>query len=232
MIQPELPYYGNYPTEAFAFDPMRDLKEAQPPLPPVRLAHDLLHRQRRAARQAAGPGNLQTGQAARPRPSGDPPGRRVEHGGELRLPKRPDERVGARKLQVRCALRRARVPEPLRQAGPAPGAAISGAMLPPVTLADARRTRWRGGARSALGRRLPGCRARLADAIIRNAASRPPASIRPATAMTSGPSSTSSLQQGKTYSAQGLFNAFWDVKIQRNHTRRRSACSTGPPPCC
>ena len=27
MIQPELPYYGNYPTEAFAFDPMRDLKE-------------------------------------------------------------------------------------------------------------------------------------------------------------------------------------------------------------
>ncbi len=27
MIQPELPYYGNYPTEAFAFDPIRDLKE-------------------------------------------------------------------------------------------------------------------------------------------------------------------------------------------------------------
>lgn len=27
MIQPELPYYGDYPTEAFAFDPMRDLKE-------------------------------------------------------------------------------------------------------------------------------------------------------------------------------------------------------------
>ena len=27
MIQPELPYYGNYPTEAFAFDPMRDLRE-------------------------------------------------------------------------------------------------------------------------------------------------------------------------------------------------------------
>lgn len=27
MIQPELPYYGDYPTEAFAFDPMRDLEE-------------------------------------------------------------------------------------------------------------------------------------------------------------------------------------------------------------
>ena len=27
MIQPELPYYGDYPTEAFTFDPMRDLKE-------------------------------------------------------------------------------------------------------------------------------------------------------------------------------------------------------------
>ncbi|OGV65377.1 MAG: hypothetical protein A2283_03280, partial [Lentisphaerae bacterium RIFOXYA12_FULL_48_11] len=27
MIQPELPYYGDYPTEAFAFDPIRDLKE-------------------------------------------------------------------------------------------------------------------------------------------------------------------------------------------------------------
>lgn len=27
MVQPELPYYGDYPTEAFTFDPMRDLKE-------------------------------------------------------------------------------------------------------------------------------------------------------------------------------------------------------------
>ena len=27
MIQPELPYYGDYPTEAFTFDPIRDLKE-------------------------------------------------------------------------------------------------------------------------------------------------------------------------------------------------------------
>jgi hypothetical protein len=27
MIQPELPYYGDYPTEAFSFDPMRDLAE-------------------------------------------------------------------------------------------------------------------------------------------------------------------------------------------------------------
>lgn len=27
MIQPELPYYGDYPTEAFAFDPMGDLAE-------------------------------------------------------------------------------------------------------------------------------------------------------------------------------------------------------------
>ena len=27
MIQPELPYYGDYPTEAFTFDPMRDLRE-------------------------------------------------------------------------------------------------------------------------------------------------------------------------------------------------------------
>ena len=27
MIQPELPYYGDYPTEAFAFDPMRDMRE-------------------------------------------------------------------------------------------------------------------------------------------------------------------------------------------------------------
>ncbi len=27
MIQPELPYYGDYPTEAFAFDPIRDLNE-------------------------------------------------------------------------------------------------------------------------------------------------------------------------------------------------------------
>jgi len=27
MIQPELPYYGDYPTEAFIFDPMRDLTE-------------------------------------------------------------------------------------------------------------------------------------------------------------------------------------------------------------
>jgi hypothetical protein len=27
MVQPELPYYGDYPTEAFSFDPMRDLKE-------------------------------------------------------------------------------------------------------------------------------------------------------------------------------------------------------------
>jgi hypothetical protein len=27
MVQPELPYYGDYPTEAFAFDPIRDLKE-------------------------------------------------------------------------------------------------------------------------------------------------------------------------------------------------------------
>jgi len=27
LIQPELPYYGDYPTEAFAFDPIRDLKE-------------------------------------------------------------------------------------------------------------------------------------------------------------------------------------------------------------
>jgi hypothetical protein len=27
MIQPELPYYGDYPTEAFTFDPMRDLSE-------------------------------------------------------------------------------------------------------------------------------------------------------------------------------------------------------------
>lgn len=27
LVQPELPYYGDYPTEAFAFDPIRDLKE-------------------------------------------------------------------------------------------------------------------------------------------------------------------------------------------------------------
>jgi hypothetical protein len=27
LLQPELPYYGDYPTEAFAFDPMRDLEE-------------------------------------------------------------------------------------------------------------------------------------------------------------------------------------------------------------
>jgi beta-galactosidase len=27
LVQPELPYYGDYPTEAFAFDPVRDLKE-------------------------------------------------------------------------------------------------------------------------------------------------------------------------------------------------------------
>lgn len=27
MLQPELPYYGDYPTEAFPFDPMRDVKE-------------------------------------------------------------------------------------------------------------------------------------------------------------------------------------------------------------
>lgn len=27
MVQPELPYYGDYPTEAFAFDPLRDLTE-------------------------------------------------------------------------------------------------------------------------------------------------------------------------------------------------------------
>lgn len=27
LIQPELPYYGDYPTEAFAFDPIRDLTE-------------------------------------------------------------------------------------------------------------------------------------------------------------------------------------------------------------
>ena len=27
MLQPELPYYGDYPTEAFAFDPFRDLTE-------------------------------------------------------------------------------------------------------------------------------------------------------------------------------------------------------------
>ena len=27
MVQPELPYYGDYPTEAFAFDPLRDLAE-------------------------------------------------------------------------------------------------------------------------------------------------------------------------------------------------------------
>ena len=27
MVQPELPYYGDYPTEAFTFDPMRDLTE-------------------------------------------------------------------------------------------------------------------------------------------------------------------------------------------------------------
>ena len=26
-MQPELPYYGDYPTEAFTFDPIRDLKE-------------------------------------------------------------------------------------------------------------------------------------------------------------------------------------------------------------
>ena len=28
MIQPELPDYGDYPTEAFAFDPMRDMRES------------------------------------------------------------------------------------------------------------------------------------------------------------------------------------------------------------
>lgn len=27
MVQPELPYYGDYPTEAFTFDPLRDLSE-------------------------------------------------------------------------------------------------------------------------------------------------------------------------------------------------------------
>lgn len=27
LVQPELPYYGDYPTEAFAFDPIRDLNE-------------------------------------------------------------------------------------------------------------------------------------------------------------------------------------------------------------
>lgn len=27
LVQPELPYYGDYPTEAFAFDPLRDLEE-------------------------------------------------------------------------------------------------------------------------------------------------------------------------------------------------------------
>ena len=26
-MQPELPYYGDYPTEAFSFDPIRDLRE-------------------------------------------------------------------------------------------------------------------------------------------------------------------------------------------------------------
>ncbi|OQW96587.1 MAG: hypothetical protein BWK77_04240, partial [Verrucomicrobia bacterium A1] len=27
LVQPEMPYYGDYPTEAFAFDPLRDLEE-------------------------------------------------------------------------------------------------------------------------------------------------------------------------------------------------------------
>ena len=45
LIQPELPYYGDYPTEAFTFDPDPRLEGTDHALPPLCFAGDLLHGQ-------------------------------------------------------------------------------------------------------------------------------------------------------------------------------------------
>ena len=85
MIQPGLPYYGNLVTEAFSFDPKRELTEL------------IIHYRRHVSLSTYCMGNegnlgspldhepLPAGQAARSDAAGDPPGRRQEHGGQLRL---------------------------------------------------------------------------------------------------------------------------------------------------
>ena len=190
MIQPELPYYGNYPTEAFAFDPMRDLREVN------------RHYRRYVSLTTYCTGN--EGLLGKPLDQKiyrlgkqlDPDRLMIHQDGGLNEASNSDFRSGpmdvwepgsfkcdapfvAHEYLNLCVKQDPRL-EPR----------FSGAWMPPVTLAapTPRSRRRASTARGATPARTPRTRSR---ATIRSTASNPPASIPPATAMTSGPSSTS-----------------------------------------
>ena len=213
MIQPELPYYGDYPTEAFAFDPMRDLAElhahyrryvsfttyctgnegllGQPLDREIyqlakRLDPDRLAIHQDGGRNTAENSDFRNGPVNVWNPGSfkcDAPFVAHEY---LNLSVKQDPRLETR---------------------------FSGAMLPPVTLAT--RDGWL--AAAGLDRRWGDACQDAAHALQRYYQKRGVEAARMDPACDGYDFWTIVdvvVAQGKTYSAQGLFNAFWEPKSQ------------------
>ncbi len=211
MIQPELPYYGDYPTEAFAFDPVRDLTELYQ------------HYRRHVSFTTYCTGN--EGLLGKPLDKEiykltkrlDPDRLAIHQDGNYNTAENSDFRNGpvnvwspgsfpcdapfvAHEYLNLCVKQDPRL-EPR----------FSGVMLPPVTLAarDARL------AVAGLDRRWGDACQDAAHALQSHYQKRGIESARRDPACDGYDFWTIVdviVQQGNTYSAQGLFNAFWEVK--------------------
>lgn len=213
MIQPELPYYGDYPTEAFAFDPLRDLTELY------------RHYRRYVSFTTYCTGN--EGLLGKPLDREiyqlakrlDPDRLAIHQDGTFNTAENSDFRNGpinvwapgsfkcdapfvAHEYLNLCVKQDPRL-EPR----------FSGAMLPPVTLAE--RDRWL--AEAGLDRRWGDACQDAAHALQRYYQKRGIEAARMDPACGGYDFWTIVdvvVRQGKTFSAQGLFNAFWEVKNQ------------------
>jgi hypothetical protein len=211
MIQPELPYYGDYPTEAFAFDPMRDLTELYQ------------HYRRYVSFTTSCTGN--EGLLGRPLDKEiyklakrlDPDRLAIHQDGTFNTAENSDFRNGPINVwspgSFKCDapfVAHEYLNLCVKQ-DPRLAPQFAGAMLPPVTLAT--RDGWL--AAAGLDRRWGDACQDAAHALQRYYQKRgiEAARLDPAC---DGYSFWTIVDvivaQGKTYSAQGLFTAFWEVK--------------------
>ena len=230
LVQPELPYYGDYPTEAFTFDPIRDLQEL------------ITHYRRYVSLATYCMGN----EGLLGRPLGIEIYKLVKHIDPDRLVLHQDGTFNTREnSDFRSG------PITVWEPGSFPcdapfvaheylnlsvkqdprlAAKFSGVMLPPVPLET--RDQWL--ASAGLNRRWgdacqDACDA-LACAITRSRAWKRPAWTRPAVAMTSGPSWTW-WSNRETPTVRRAFSTRSGNPNPRA-TRRGSSASSMPPPCC
>ncbi len=211
MIQPELPYYGDYPTEAFPFDPMRDMKELYQ------------HYRRYVSFTTSCTGN--EGLLGKPLDKEiyklakrlDPGRLAIHQDGTFNTAENSDFRNGPINVwspgSVKCDapfVAHEYLNLCVKQ-DPRLEPQFAGAMLPPVTLAT--RDGWL--AAAGLDRRWGDACQDAAHALQRHyqKAGIEAARMDPACdGYCFWTIVDVIVAQGKTYSAQGLFNAFWEVK--------------------